>query len=140
MHVEFYAQSVGCHNARYGDNWRSRGRMSRASLTSTSELTEFIFFSSFRIFHFRPIRFTTSCSESILFLSRGVTVDIKFVTKATLIQTCMCVCVCVCVCVCIYILSLLWRCGPTRAMAYSFLRFLDHTQRRITVGRTPLEE
>jgi len=30
----------------------------------------------------------------------------------------------------------LWRCGPTRAMASSFLRFLDHTQRRITVGRT----
>ena len=34
----------------------------------------------------------------------------------------------------------LWRCGPTRAMASSFLRFLDHTQRRITVGTTPLEE
>jgi len=25
----------------------------------------------------------------------------------------------------------LWRYGPTRAMASSFLRFLDHTQRRI---------
>ena len=35
---------------------------------------------------------------------------------------------------------LLWRCGPTRAMASSFLRFRDHTQRRITVGRTPLDE
>jgi len=34
---------------------------------------------------------------------------------------------------------LLWRCGPTRAMASSFLTFLDHTQRRITVGRTPLD-
>ena len=34
----------------------------------------------------------------------------------------------------------LWRCGPTRAMASSFTRFLDHTQRRITVGRTPLDE
>ena len=34
----------------------------------------------------------------------------------------------------------LWRCGPTRAMASSFLRFLDHKQRRITVGRTPLDE
>ena len=34
----------------------------------------------------------------------------------------------------------LWRCGPTRAMASSFLRFLDYTQRRITVGRTPLDE
>ena len=32
-----------------------------------------------------------------------------------------------------------WRCGPTRAMASSFLRFLDHTQRRITVGSTPLD-
>ena len=34
----------------------------------------------------------------------------------------------------------LWRCGPTCAMVSSFLRFLDHTQRRITVGRTPLDE
>jgi hypothetical protein len=34
----------------------------------------------------------------------------------------------------------LWRCGPKRAMASSFLRFLVHTQRRITVGRTPLDE
>ena len=33
----------------------------------------------------------------------------------------------------------LWRCGPTRAMA-SFLRFLVHTQWRITVGRSPLDE
>jgi hypothetical protein len=30
------------------------------------------------------------------------------------------------------------RCGPTRAMAYSFTGFLDHRQRRTTVGRTPL--
>jgi len=34
---------------------------------------------------------------------------------------------------------LLWRCDPTRVMASSFLRFLDHTQRRSTVGRTPLD-
>jgi len=34
----------------------------------------------------------------------------------------------------------LWRCDPTRAMASSFLRFLDHTQRRTTIGRTPLDE
>ena len=34
----------------------------------------------------------------------------------------------------------LWRCCPTRAMASSFTRFLDHTQRRITVGRTLLDE
>ena len=34
----------------------------------------------------------------------------------------------------------LWRCGPTRARTSSFLRFLDHTQRRITVVRTPLDQ
>ena len=34
----------------------------------------------------------------------------------------------------------LWRCGPKRAMSSSFLRFLNHTQRRTTVGRTPLDE
>ena len=34
----------------------------------------------------------------------------------------------------------LWRCDPTRVMASSFLRFLDHTQLRLTVGRTPLDE
>ena len=39
----------------------------------------------------------------------------------------------------IYII-LLWRCDPTRVMASSFLMFLDHTQRRITAGRTPLDE
>ena len=33
-----------------------------------------------------------------------------------------------------------WRDSRQRAMAYSFLRFLDHTQRRTTVGRTPLDE
>ena len=35
---------------------------------------------------------------------------------------------------------LLWRCDPTRVMASSFLRFLNHTQRRSKVGRTPLDE
>ena len=34
----------------------------------------------------------------------------------------------------------LWRCDPTRVMVSSFFRFLDHTQRRITVRRTPLDE
>jgi hypothetical protein len=36
----------------------------------------------------------------------------------------------------------LWCCGPTRSMAFSFLRFLlvDHTKGRTTVGRTPLDE
>jgi len=34
----------------------------------------------------------------------------------------------------------LWRCNPTRVMASSFLMFLDHTQRRTTGGRTPLDE
>jgi len=33
-----------------------------------------------------------------------------------------------------------WRCGPTRAIASSVLRFLDHTQRLTTFGRTPLDE
>jgi len=40
----------------------------------------------------------------------------------------------------IFFLFFLWRCGPTRAMVSSFLRFLDHTQRRTTVSRTPLDE
>ena len=31
-------------------------------------------------------------------------------------------------------------CGPKLAMTSSFLRFLDHTQRRTTVGMTPLDE
>ena len=39
-----------------------------------------------------------------------------------------------------FYLYFMWRCGPTRATASTFLRFLDHTQRRITVGRTPLDE
>jgi hypothetical protein len=30
--------------------------------------------------------------------------------------------------------------GPTRATAFTFSRFLDHTQRRTTVGRTPQDE
>jgi hypothetical protein len=34
----------------------------------------------------------------------------------------------------------LCRCDPTRIMASSFTRFLDHTQRHTTVGRTPLDE
>ena len=40
----------------------------------------------------------------------------------------------------IYIFFLLWRCDPTRVIASSFLRFLDHTQRRTIVGMTPLDE
>jgi hypothetical protein len=39
-----------------------------------------------------------------------------------------------------YFFFLLWRCDPTRVMATSSLRFLDHTLRRTTVGRTPLDE
>jgi len=34
----------------------------------------------------------------------------------------------------------LWRCVPTLAMASSFLMFLDYTEWRTTVGRTPLDE
>ena len=33
-----------------------------------------------------------------------------------------------------------WHDGPNWARDSSFLRFLGHTQRRTTVGRTPLEE
>ena len=33
-----------------------------------------------------------------------------------------------------------WRDSPQWARASSFTRFLDHTQRRNTVGRTPLDE
>jgi len=32
-----------------------------------------------------------------------------------------------------------WRCDPTRAMAFSLTRFLDHT-RGTTVSRTHLDE
>jgi hypothetical protein len=34
----------------------------------------------------------------------------------------------------------LWCCGPTQAVASSFVRFLDHTRHHFTVGRTPLDE
>jgi hypothetical protein len=34
-----------------------------------------------------------------------------------------------------FVTNFLWRCCPSRAMASSFLRFIDHTQRRITFGR-----
>jgi len=37
------------------------------------------------------------------------------------------------------VLFFLWRCDPTRVIASSFLRFLDHT-RRTTVGKTPVDE
>jgi hypothetical protein len=39
-----------------------------------------------------------------------------------------------------FVLFFLWLCGPTRPMASLFLGFLDQTERRITVGRTPLDE
>jgi len=34
----------------------------------------------------------------------------------------------------------LWLCDPTWVMTYSFMRFVNHTQRRTRVGRTPLDE
>ena len=40
----------------------------------------------------------------------------------------------------VIIIFLPWRCEPTRVMASSFLRFLDNTQGRTTVGRTPPDE
>ena len=39
-----------------------------------------------------------------------------------------------------YFSFLVWRDSPQRVMTSSFLRFLDHTQQRNTVGRTPLDE
>jgi hypothetical protein len=35
---------------------------------------------------------------------------------------------------------LLWLCSPAQAMASSFMRFRDHTKRRATVSRIPLDE
>jgi len=40
----------------------------------------------------------------------------------------------------INILTFFWRDSPQRAMASSIMMFLDHTQRRTTVGRTPLDD
>jgi len=34
----------------------------------------------------------------------------------------------------------IWRDTPQCARTSSYVRFLDHTQRRTTVGRTPLDE
>jgi hypothetical protein len=33
-----------------------------------------------------------------------------------------------------------WRCGTTGCMVFSFLSFIDRTQRRATFGRTPAHE
>ena len=43
-------------------------------------------------------------------------------------------------CCSLFIIFVLWRCDPSQVMASSFLRFLNHTQQRTTVGRTPLDE
>jgi hypothetical protein len=57
------------------------------------------------------------------------------------------VCVRVCIYIYIYIYThththtlFLWRYSPTRTMTSAFMRFLDLIRRRITVGRTPLDE
>ena len=39
-----------------------------------------------------------------------------------------------------YLFVCFWRDSPQWARVSSFTRFLDHTQRRTTVGRTPLDE
>ena len=41
---------------------------------------------------------------------------------------------------CLFVCLFFWRDIPQWARASSFTRFLDHTQRRTTVGRTPLDE
>ena len=38
------------------------------------------------------------------------------------------------------IYDFLWPCGPRLSRTSSFTRFLDHTQRNTTVGRTTLDE
>jgi hypothetical protein len=43
-------------------------------------------------------------------------------------------------CVSLWEYSFFWRNSPQWARASSFTRFLEHTQRRTTVGRTPLDE
>ena len=40
----------------------------------------------------------------------------------------------------VMLLFFIWHNSPQWARASSFTRFLDHTQRRTTVGRTPLDE
>jgi hypothetical protein len=40
----------------------------------------------------------------------------------------------------LFVCCFLWLCSPARAMASSFTTFPDHTQRRATFGRTPLNE
>ena len=42
--------------------------------------------------------------------------------------------------VCVYIYFFLWCCGPTRVMASSFLKFIDHTRQHTKVSRTPPDE
>ena len=39
-----------------------------------------------------------------------------------------------------YKICFFWRDSPQWARVSSFMRFLDHTQRRTKVGRTPLDE
>jgi hypothetical protein len=51
-----------------------------------------------------------------------------YLTYTPVILNCLCVC------------SFFWRNNPPWARASSFTRFLNHTQRPITVGRTPLDE
>ena len=42
--------------------------------------------------------------------------------------------------VCLFVLFCFWRNSPQWARVSSFTRFPDHTQRRTTVGRAPLDE
>jgi hypothetical protein len=60
--------------------------------------------------------------------------SIQHEEECMLVETCSCL---------IWIHNLffsLWCCGLMWAMDSSFLRFLDHTHRRTTVSRTPLDE
>jgi len=41
---------------------------------------------------------------------------------------------------CVWLCVCFWQDSPQWARTSSFTRFLDHTQRRTTIGRTPLDE
>ena len=78
-----------------------------------------------RKFYFRPARDTATNTEWQLpefVLTQFVSPDDEHDT----LETCLFVC--------------FWHNSPQWARASSFTRFLDHTQRRTTIGRTPLDE
>jgi len=68
------------------------------------------------------------CNTFLLCHRKSVRIEyqIRVQPPQTVLVCCFCFC--------------FWRDSPQLARASSFTRFLDHTQRHITVGRTPLDE